>query len=63
MSSKLRGILYTVGSAASLSATFIAGKQAMAELTPLAFAPIWFAIASMWGLGYYFFQPGQNAGA
>jgi drug/metabolite transporter (DMT)-like permease len=59
MSPKLRGILYTVGSAASLSVTFIASKQAMAELTPLAFAPLWFAIASLWGLGYYFFQPAK----
>ena len=57
MSPKLKGILYTFASAAFLSVTFIASKQALLELSPLAFTPVWFAIASSWGLGYYTVQP------
>ena len=57
MSPRLRGILYTVGSAASLSVTFIASKQALADLSLLGFAPLWFALAFLWGLGYYCVQP------
>lgn len=57
MSPKLRGALYTLGSAACLSVTFVASKQALQELPLLGFATIWFIMASLWGLGYYIIQP------
>jgi uncharacterized membrane protein len=56
MPPKLKGILYTFASAAFLSVTFIASKQALKELPSLGFTPIWFAIASTWGFGYYTLQ-------
>lgn len=49
----LKGVLLTLASAACVSVTFIASKQAMRELSPLAFTPLWFAAASMWGAGFY----------
>lgn len=49
----LKGILLTFASAACISVTFIASKQAMRELSPLAFTPVWFAAASAWGAGFY----------
>jgi drug/metabolite transporter (DMT)-like permease len=49
----LKGVLVTFASAAFISVTFIASKQAMQELSPLAFTPIWFAAASVWGAGFY----------
>ncbi len=54
MTPKLKGILLTIASAGMVSVTFIASKQALKELTPLAFTPIWFGIASLWGLGFHF---------
>jgi len=57
MPAKLRGIFYTLGSAACLSVTFVASKQALLELSPLALAPFWFGIAFSWGIGYYLLQP------
>jgi len=57
MTPKTKGILLTLASAAMISVTFIASKQALKELTPLAFTPIWFGIASLWGLGFHFAQP------
>ena len=57
MPPKIKGVLFTVASAASLSVTFIASKQALQELTPLGFAPMWFLAALLWGLGYYALQP------
>jgi len=54
---KTRGILYTFASAAFLSVTFIASKEALRELPTLGFTPIWFALASAWGIGYYAVQP------
>ncbi|MFQ5576101.1 MAG: DMT family transporter [Anaerolineae bacterium] len=59
MTPKLKGILYTFASAAFLSVTFIASKEALRELPPLGFTPIWFAVASAWGLGYYALQPNK----
>lgn len=50
---RLKGALLTVASAACISVTFVAGKQAMQELPPLAFIPLWFAAASGWGVGFY----------
>jgi drug/metabolite transporter (DMT)-like permease len=47
-----------LASAACISVTFIASKQAMRELSPLAFAPLWFAVASLWGIGFYLLQEG-----
>lgn len=47
-------------SAACISVTFIASKQAMQELSPLAFSPVWFAAASAWGVGLYGFQNGAG---
>jgi drug/metabolite transporter (DMT)-like permease len=45
-------------SAALNSMTNIASKQAMSELSPLAFMPIWFTLAALWGLGLYVWQHG-----
>ncbi len=59
MSPKLKGIFYTLASAAMVSVTFIASKQALKELEPLSFTPIWFGIASLWGLSYYAVQPNR----
>ncbi len=39
-----------------MSVTFIASKQALKELPSLGFTPVWFAIASTWGIGYYTLQ-------
>ncbi len=60
MSTKLKGILFTLTSAAMVSVTFIASKEALKELSPLAFSPIWFGIASLWGIGFYLFQPNRT---
>jgi drug/metabolite transporter (DMT)-like permease len=38
--------------------TFIASKQAMRELSPLGFTPIWFVVASGWGVGFYLIRNG-----
>ena len=54
----LKGALLTLASAASVAMTYIASKQAMADLSPLAFAPIWFGVASLWGLGFYLLRNG-----
>lgn len=51
LSPRARGGLLTLASAAALSVTFIASKQALRELTPLAFTPLWFGVASVWGAG------------
>jgi drug/metabolite transporter (DMT)-like permease len=56
--SHLKGVLLTLASAASISVTFIASKQAMRELSPLAFTPIWFVAASVWGVGFYLLRRG-----
>jgi drug/metabolite transporter (DMT)-like permease len=53
-----RGVLLTLGSAACISVTFIASKQALRELSPLAFSPLWFAAASLWGTGFYLIRNG-----
>ncbi len=55
---QLKGVLLALASAACISVTFIASKQAMRELSPLAFTPLWFGAASMWGLGLYLFRHG-----
>lgn len=54
----LKGIILAFVSAACISVTFIASKQAMAELSPLAFTPVWFAVASAWGIGLYLWRNG-----
>lgn len=54
----LTGILLAFASAACISVTFIASKQAMADLSPLAFTPVWFAVASAWGLALYLWRNG-----
>jgi drug/metabolite transporter (DMT)-like permease len=55
-----RGIALMFASAATVSVMFIASKQAMQELSPLAFSPVWFAAASAWGLGLYGIQNGAE---
>jgi drug/metabolite transporter (DMT)-like permease len=50
---RLKGVILVFASAACVSVTFIASKQAMQELSPLGFTPIWFAVASAWGVGVY----------
>lgn len=54
----LTGILLAFASAACISVTFIASKQAMVDLSPLAFTPVWFAVASAWGIGLYLWRNG-----
>ena len=58
--SHLKGALLTLASAASISVTFIASKQAMEALSPLAFTPIWFMAASVWGVGFYLLRSGPT---
>ena len=53
-----RGIGLTFLSAALVSVTFIASKQAMSELSPMAFMPVWFIVAAIWGLALYLWQHG-----
>lgn len=53
LSPRWRGFLFVLASSAFLSVTFVASKQAMRELSPLAFTPIWFSIASLWGAVSY----------
>ncbi len=53
-----RGIALMFASAACISVTFVASKQAMQTLSPLAFSPLWFAAASAWGLGLFGAQSG-----
>jgi drug/metabolite transporter (DMT)-like permease len=55
---QLKGALLALASAACISVTFIASKQAMQELSPLAFTPLWFGVASLWGVGFYCFRYG-----
>jgi len=57
-STQLKGALLTLASAACISVTFVASKQAMRELSPLAFTPIWFVVASLWGIGFYLLRNG-----
>lgn len=58
ISNHWKGIGLTLLSTACISATFIASKQAMQELSPLAFSPLWFAVASVWGIGLYLWESG-----
>ncbi len=58
MGGQLKGVLLTIASAASVSVTFIASKQAMQQLTPLGFTAPWFAVASLWGVAFYLFRNG-----
>ncbi|MEM7345031.1 MAG: DMT family transporter [Chloroflexota bacterium] len=51
--STLKGVLLIITSAACISVTFVASKQAMQTLSPLGFTPLWFGAASLWGLGFY----------
>lgn len=62
MSPKFKGILFTFISAASISVTFIASKQALLELHTLGFNAIWFTVASLWGVAYYAVQPNKVSG-
>jgi len=55
---QITGILLALVSAACVSVTFVASKQAMQELSPLAFTPIWFAVASFWGIGFRVLRQG-----
>lgn len=57
---KIKGVLLAFASAACISITFIAGKQAMLELSPLAFTPLWFGAASLWGVGFYLLGNGSR---
>ncbi len=55
---KFKGALLTLASAACVAVTYIASKQAMADLSPLAFTPLWFGAASAWGVGFYLLRNG-----
>ncbi len=59
-SAPLRGVLLTLASAACVSVTFIASKEAMRQLSPLAFSPLWFGAASVWGGAFYVAQNGLS---
>ncbi len=56
----LMGVMLALASSACTAVTFIASKQAMQDLSPLAFTPIWFAVASTWGIGVYLWQQGPT---
>lgn len=58
LSLQLKGVLLAFASAACISVTFIVGKQAMKTLSPLAFTPLWFGAASLWGIGFYIIRHG-----
>ena len=58
LSSQSKGAILIFASAACISVTFVASKQALSELSPLAFTPIWFTVASAWGLGFYLWRSG-----
>ena len=62
-SAQLKGALLTLASAACISVTFVASKEAMRELSPLAFTPIWFGAASLWGIGFYLLRDGLKVPA
>ncbi len=55
-----KGALLTLASAACISVTFVASKQAMQELSPLGFTPLWFIVASLWGVGFYLLRNGPK---
>jgi drug/metabolite transporter (DMT)-like permease len=55
-----KGVVLTFASAACISVTFVASKQALLELSPLAFTPIWFGVASLWGIGFYLLRNGPK---
>ncbi|NJN99656.1 MAG: hypothetical protein HC875_38925 [Anaerolineales bacterium] len=56
----LQGVILALASSACIAVTFIASKQAMQELSPLAFTPVWFAVASAWGISVYLWQQGPK---
>lgn len=56
----LKGALLVLASTACIAVTFVASKQAMRELSPLAFSPLWFGAASLWGVGFYLARQGVN---
>lgn len=55
-----KGAALALASAACISVTFIASKEAMRGLSPLAFTPLWFAAASVWGVGFYLRRTGAK---
>jgi len=55
-----KGVILTFASAACISVTFVASKQALRELSPLAFTPVWFGVASLWGIGFYLLRSGPK---
>lgn len=57
---QVKGVLLVFASAACVSVTFIASKQAMRELSPLGFTPVWFAMAAAWGIGFYLLRYGRQ---
>jgi uncharacterized membrane protein len=63
LSSQWKGVILVLASAACTSVTFVASKQAMLELSPLAFTPVWFAAASLWGIGFYLLRDGPRVPA
>lgn len=60
LSRSLKGVILALASSACIAVTFIASKQAMQELSPLAFTPVWFAVASAWGISVYLWQQGPK---
>jgi drug/metabolite transporter (DMT)-like permease len=60
MPGQVKGVLLAIISAACVSVTFVASKEAMRELEPLAFSPVWFAAASGWGTGFYLLGQGAS---
>ena len=57
---QLKGALLVLASAACISVTFVASKQALQVLSPMAFTPIWFGVASLWGIGFYLLRNGPS---
>ncbi|MDM8520455.1 DMT family transporter [Anaerolineales bacterium HSG6] len=58
MDNQWKGWGLILASSASMAVTFIASKQAMQGMSPLAFSPLWFLAASGWGLLLYLWQYG-----
>ncbi|MBN1991281.1 MAG: DMT family transporter [Anaerolineae bacterium] len=55
---QIKGALLTLASAACVAVTYVTSKQVMQNLSPLAFTPIWFGVASLWGVGFYLLRNG-----
>ena len=56
-----KGILFALGAAIALANSFIFSKAALNEISMLQFGLIWFAMGTVWNLGYIFFSSNRKA--